>query len=181
MKYRKKQLFNNVLLIIYVKILFNFSRLWFIEIVLHVWFNCMKITAKETQNEWLVSSPEGNKILVNMEIVSNIYYVCIKFMFLSKNHEDIWKWIVFILFIIIYQIFKKNKNSQLSINHFWDKHFPKDSVTKIYLLSSCRFIRDKKYRIWPYTEILSLIHSKTIHIISSQIIPKYLTLIQITN
>ena len=69
-----------------MKILFNFSRLWFIEIVLHVWFNFMKITAKETQNEWLVSSPEGNKILVNTEIVSNSYYVCIKFMFLSKNH-----------------------------------------------------------------------------------------------
>lgn len=69
-----------------MKILFNFSGLWFIEIVLHVWFNFMKITAKETQNEWLVSSPEGNKILVNTEIVSNSYYVCIKFMFLSKNH-----------------------------------------------------------------------------------------------
>lgn len=141
----------------------------------------MKLTAKETQNEWLVSSPGGNKILVNMEIVSNSYYVCIKFMFLSKNHEDIWKWIVFLLFIIIYQIFKKNKNRELFINHFWDKHFPKDSVTKIYLLSSGQFIRDKKYRILPYAEILSLIRSKTIHIVSSQIIPKCITLIQVTN
>ena len=113
-----------------LQIIFNFSGLWFIEIILHVWFNCTKPTAKETQNEWLVSSPGGNKILVNMKIVSNRYYVCIKFMFLSKNHEDILKWIVFLLFIIIYQIFKKNKNRKLSINHFWDKHFPKDGLQK---------------------------------------------------
>lgn len=159
-----------------LQIIFNFSGLWFIEIILHVWFNCTKPTAKETQNEWLVSSPGGNKILVNMKIVSNRYYVCIKFMFLSKNHEDILKWIVFLLFIIIYQIFKKNKNRKLSINHFWDKHFPKDGVTKMYLLSSCQFIGAKRYHILPYAEILSLILNKTMHIISSQIIPKYITL-----
>lgn len=40
---------NNELLITNVQILFNFSGLWFTEIVLLVCFNCMKLTAEKTQ------------------------------------------------------------------------------------------------------------------------------------
>lgn len=46
---KKSSYINNELLIINVRILFYFSGLWFTEIVLLVWFNCMKLTVEETQ------------------------------------------------------------------------------------------------------------------------------------
>lgn len=128
---------------------------------------------KRNSKWWLVSSL-GNKILVNK--LFQIAIMCAKFMFLSKNH-DIWKWIVF-LFIIIYQIFKKNKNSKL-LSIISGINISQKLVLQRYLLSSGQFIRGQKYRIYHRNTVFEC--SKTIHIISSQIIPKCITLIQITN
>ena len=111
----------------------------------------MKLTPKETQNEWLVSSPVGNKILANMEIVSNSCYVCIKIMLLCKTQEYIWKWVVFLLFVIIYHNLPETyyeTGSSLSI--ISGINISQKVMLQEYLLSSCRFIRDKNI---PYFSI----------------------------
>lgn len=144
-------------------------------------FGLITWNSLQRNSKWVASfiSWGKPKILVNMEIVSNSYYVCIKFMFLSKNH-DIWKWIVFFLLSFTKSSRKIKTVSSLSIISGISIS-QKLVLQKFICFPVVNSSRDKKYRILPYAEILSLIHSKTIHITSSQIIPKCITLIQITN
>lgn len=80
---------NNIFLITYVQILFNFSRLWFTEIVLLVWFNCMKFTAKETQMSGYFNHLGEIKYWLIWKLFPTAILYALKIMLLCKSQEDL--------------------------------------------------------------------------------------------